>query len=84
MFKLDPRYGILVAMHAYGLGGKPLGSVAKFTDLCRAILGEEAMPNDEHLVCGTCGGQKSWEVEMWNDVKCVPPRKKSRVVFTGI
>lgn len=72
-------------MHAYGLGGKPLGSVAKFTDLCREILGEEAMPNDEHLVCGTCGGQKSWEVEMWNDVKCVPPRKKKTwVVFTGV
>eukprot|EP00434_Breviolum_minutum_P003582 symbB.v1.2.003152.t1/scaffold177.1/size287523/17 len=49
-------YGILVAMHAYGLGGKPLGSVAKFTDLCREILGEEAMPNDEHLVCGICIG----------------------------
>lgn len=40
------RYAILVAMHAYGLGGKPLGSVAKFTELCREVLGPEAMPED--------------------------------------
>ncbi|CAK9111827.1 Nitroreductase NfnB (NR NfnB) (FMN-dependent NAD(P)H nitroreductase) [Durusdinium trenchii] len=39
-------YAILVAMHAYGLGGKPLGSVAKFTELCREVLGPEAMPED--------------------------------------
>ena len=50
------RYGILLAMHAYGLGGKPLGSVAKFTELCREVLGEEAMPQDEHLVCGSSDG----------------------------
>ncbi|CAE7238449.1 nfnB [Symbiodinium sp. CCMP2592] len=28
-------YAILVGMQAYGLGGKPLGSVAKYTDICR-------------------------------------------------
>eukprot|EP00435_Cladocopium_sp_Y103_P057168 s384_g19.t1 len=49
-------YGILVAMHSYGLGGKPLGSVAKFTELCREVLGEAAMPVEEHLVCGICIG----------------------------
>ena len=48
-----PRYGLLVAMHSYGLGGKPLGSVAKFTELCREVLGEAAMPSEEHLVCGS-------------------------------
>ena len=47
------RYGLLVAMHSYGLGGKPLGSVAKFTELCRELLGEAAMPSEEHLVCGS-------------------------------
>lgn len=52
-------YAILVAMHAYGLGGKPLGSVAKFTELCREVLGPEAMPEDEHLVCGICIGWPS-------------------------
>mmetsp|Transcript_13076 Transcript_13076/g.28793 ORF Transcript_13076/g.28793 Transcript_13076/m.28793 type:complete len:510 (-) Transcript_13076:134-1663(-) len=49
-------YGLLVAMHSYGLGGKPLGSVAKFTELCRQVLGEAAMPSEEHLVCGICIG----------------------------
>ena len=51
-----PRYGLLVAMHSYGLGGKPLGSVAKFTELCREVLGEAAMPSEEHLVCGSPDG----------------------------
>ncbi|OLP84852.1 hypothetical protein AK812_SmicGene34232 [Symbiodinium microadriaticum] len=32
------RYAILVGMQAYGLGGKPLGSVAKYTDICRRLL----------------------------------------------
>mmetsp|Transcript_10427 Transcript_10427/g.23590 ORF Transcript_10427/g.23590 Transcript_10427/m.23590 type:complete len:539 (-) Transcript_10427:55-1671(-) len=49
-------YAILLGMHAYGLGGKPLGSVAKYTDICRTVLGTEAMPEDEHLVCGICIG----------------------------
>eukprot|EP00930_Biecheleria_cincta_P033599 TRINITY_DN23287_c0_g1_i1.p1 TRINITY_DN23287_c0_g1~~TRINITY_DN23287_c0_g1_i1.p1 ORF type:complete len:551 (+),score=69.97 TRINITY_DN23287_c0_g1_i1:51-1655(+) len=49
-------YAILLAMHSYGLGGKPLGSVAKFTDICREVLCKEAMPEDEHLVCGICIG----------------------------
>jgi len=47
---------ILLGMHAYGLGGKPLGSVAKYTDICRQVLGEGAMPENEHLVCGMCIG----------------------------
>lgn len=49
-------YAILVAMHTYGLGGKPLGSVAKYTDICREVLGAAEMPEDEHLVCGLCIG----------------------------
>eukprot|EP00929_Paragymnodinium_shiwhaense_P036990 TRINITY_DN19783_c0_g1_i4.p1 TRINITY_DN19783_c0_g1~~TRINITY_DN19783_c0_g1_i4.p1 ORF type:complete len:541 (-),score=70.35 TRINITY_DN19783_c0_g1_i4:194-1816(-) len=47
---------ILLGMHAYGLGGKPLGSVAKYADICQEVLGKEAMPDDEHLVCGICMG----------------------------
>eukprot|EP00403_Amphidinium_massartii_P007018 CAMPEP_0178373786 /NCGR_PEP_ID=MMETSP0689_2-20121128/2041_1 /TAXON_ID=160604 /ORGANISM="Amphidinium massartii, Strain CS-259" /LENGTH=534 /DNA_ID=CAMNT_0019993737 /DNA_START=12 /DNA_END=1613 /DNA_ORIENTATION=- len=50
---------ILLGMHAYGLGGKPLGSVAKYTDICRQVLGTTAMPLDEHLVCGLCIGWPS-------------------------
>lgn len=49
-------YAILLGMHSYGLGGKPLGSVAKYTEICREVLGPEAMPQDEHLVCGICIG----------------------------
>lgn len=49
-------YAILLGMHSYGLGGKPLGSVAKFTHLCREVLGTAAMPEDEHLICGLCIG----------------------------
>ena len=49
-----------MAMHSFGLGGKPLGSVAKFTELCRETLGAEAMPLEEHLVCGICIG---WPAE---------------------
>jgi len=45
-------YAILLGMHTYGLGGKPLGSTAKYTDICKEVLGAEAMPDDEHLVCG--------------------------------
>ncbi|CAE7654681.1 nfnB, partial [Symbiodinium sp. CCMP2456] len=52
-------YAILVGMQAYGLGGKPLGSVAKYTDICREVLGTESMPEDEHLVCGICIGWPS-------------------------
>mmetsp|Transcript_48513 Transcript_48513/g.81584 ORF Transcript_48513/g.81584 Transcript_48513/m.81584 type:complete len:247 (+) Transcript_48513:1-741(+) len=49
-------YAILLGMHAYGLGGKPLGSVAKYTDTIREVLGAAAMPEDEHLICGICIG----------------------------
>mmetsp|Transcript_54621 Transcript_54621/g.97092 ORF Transcript_54621/g.97092 Transcript_54621/m.97092 type:complete len:535 (-) Transcript_54621:1908-3512(-) len=49
-------YAILLGMHAYGLGGKPLGSIAKFTDIIRDELGTAVMPEDEHLVCGICIG----------------------------
>lgn len=49
-------YAILLGMHAYGLGGKPQGSVAKYTDICREVLGSAAMPENEHLVCGICIG----------------------------
>jgi len=49
-------YAILLGMHAYGLGGKPLGSVAKYTDICREVLGSEGMPENEHLICGVCIG----------------------------
>jgi len=49
-------YAILLGMHAYGLGGKPLGSVAKLTDVCRDVLGAIAMPEDEHLICGVTIG----------------------------
>jgi len=52
-------YAILLGMHSYGLGGKPLGSVAKFTDVCREVLGAVAMPEDEHLICGICIGWPS-------------------------
>lgn len=45
-------YAILLAMHSYGLGGKPLGSTAKYTDLIREVIGVEGMPEDEHLICG--------------------------------
>lgn len=45
-------YTILLGMHCYGLGGKPLGSTAKYTDIIQGALGKEAMPDDEHLVCG--------------------------------
>lgn len=45
-------YAILLGMHTYGLGGKPLGSTAKYSDICQEVLGKEAMPDDEHLVCG--------------------------------
>jgi len=45
-------YAILLGMHSYGLGGKPLGSTAKYTDICQEVLGKDAMPDDEHLVCG--------------------------------
>ena len=38
------RFGVLVAMHSLGLGGKPLGSVAKFTELCRSVLGGHVVP----------------------------------------
>mmetsp|Transcript_68756 Transcript_68756/g.128273 ORF Transcript_68756/g.128273 Transcript_68756/m.128273 type:complete len:543 (+) Transcript_68756:87-1715(+) len=63
-------YAILLGMHAYGLGGKPLGSVAKYTDICRKVLGNEAMPDDEHLVCGICigwpsGGRDPRETPDW-------------------
>mmetsp|Transcript_102021 Transcript_102021/g.288038 ORF Transcript_102021/g.288038 Transcript_102021/m.288038 type:complete len:547 (-) Transcript_102021:237-1877(-) len=50
---------ILLGMHAYGLGGKPLGSVAKYTEICQQVLGKDAMPDDEHLVCGICIGWPS-------------------------
>jgi len=49
-------YSILLAMHAYGLGGKPLGSTAKYTDICREVLGIDAVPEHEHLICGLCIG----------------------------
>jgi len=49
-------YAILLSMHACGLGGKPLGSVAKFTDICREVLGPDGMPEDEHLICGIAMG----------------------------
>eukprot|EP00927_Polykrikos_kofoidii_P031067 TRINITY_DN26726_c0_g1_i1.p1 TRINITY_DN26726_c0_g1~~TRINITY_DN26726_c0_g1_i1.p1 ORF type:complete len:565 (-),score=90.73 TRINITY_DN26726_c0_g1_i1:166-1860(-) len=49
-------YAILLGMHAFGLGGKPLGSVAKYTDICREVLGTSAMPENEHLICGLCIG----------------------------
>lgn len=49
-------YAVLLGMHSYGLGGKPLGSVAKYTNICREVLGTEAMPEDEHLICGICIG----------------------------
>ncbi|CAJ1380030.1 unnamed protein product [Effrenium voratum] len=52
-------FGVLVAMHSLGLGGKPLGSVAKFTELCRSVLGGHVVPEDEHLVCGICIGWPS-------------------------
>jgi len=45
-------YSILLGMHCYGLGGKPLGSTAKYTNVIQEVLGKEAMPDDEHLVCG--------------------------------
>ena len=68
-----PRYGLLVAMHSYGLGGKPLGSVAKFTELCREMLGEAAMPSEEHLVCGSLElvGGWGWGVGCTNVVQCL-------------
>ena len=49
-------YAVLLGMHAYGLGGKPLGSIAKYTDIIREELGTVVMPEDEHLVCGICIG----------------------------
>lgn len=49
-------YAILLGMHTYGLGGKPLGSVAKKTEICRQVLGLDGMPEDEHLVCGLAIG----------------------------
>jgi hypothetical protein len=49
-------YAILLGMHAYGLGGKPQGSVAKYTDICREVLGSEGMPENEQLICGICIG----------------------------
>ena len=68
-----PRYGLLVAMHSYGLGGKPLGSVAKFTELCREVLGEAVMPSEEHLVCGSLElvGGWGWGVGCTNVVQCL-------------
>eukprot|EP00928_Gymnodinium_smaydae_P015989 TRINITY_DN15957_c0_g4_i1.p1 TRINITY_DN15957_c0_g4~~TRINITY_DN15957_c0_g4_i1.p1 ORF type:complete len:564 (+),score=116.55 TRINITY_DN15957_c0_g4_i1:85-1776(+) len=52
-------YAVLLGMHTYGLGGKPLGSVAKYTHICREVLGAAAMPEDEHLMCGICIGWPS-------------------------
>ena len=49
-------YAALVGMQAHRLGGKPLGSVAKFMDLCREVLGTTTTPEDEHLICGVCIG----------------------------
>jgi len=52
-------YAILLGMHTYGLGGKPLGSTAKYSDICQEVLGKEGMPDDEHLVCGLTIGWPS-------------------------
>lgn len=63
-------YAILLGMHSYGLGGKPQGSIAKYTDICQQVLGTTAMPDDEHLVCGICigwpsGGRDPRETPDW-------------------
>lgn len=50
------RFGVLVAMHSLGLGGKPLGSVAKFTELCRSVLGGHVVPE----AGGAQGGGRTW------------------------
>jgi len=52
-------YAILLGMHSYGLGGKPQGSVAKYTDVCREVLGSDKLPEDEVLVCGISVGWPS-------------------------
>ena len=43
---------ILLGAHAHGLGAKPQFSVAKYHDVCRAVLGDKVLPPDLQVVCG--------------------------------
>ena len=48
-------YSTLLGMHSHGLGGKPQGSLAKYSNICRDVLGE-AIPADATLICGIIMG----------------------------